>query len=197
MRFINWILLWFLPTLAFAGTDFCAVRLEIVNPVGKPMTAPVELIDAEGRVVQNTKAPNGKVEFCDLGFGEHTIRIGGDQCGFVTLHRIRFVYGVAQYFRVVLNDCMIGGDGGTFPPSCLVYFRVSSEAGKKLSDAQADTEGGVYAVRADSYGRIFTFVLNGKSQEFVISSPGYASRTVHVSCRSYDHIAEAVVLHPN
>jgi hypothetical protein len=177
------------------SADFCAVRLKVVDSLGSPADARVELIGPSGRVVEGVGTVNGDAAFCDLDFGEHTIRIGGNRCGFVTLHRIRLVYGVAQYFRTVLNDCMIGSDGGVFPPACLVYFRVSSEEGKKLGDAQASADG-VHFIHADTFGRIFISARNGKSTDFVVASHGYMSKTVHVTCVKYEQISESVRLAP-
>ena len=186
-------LLWLLIALPLGAQDFCAVRVTIFEPDGEPVSPPVTLTDAGGKVVQSFSAVNGQAEFCDFGFGEHTIHIGGDECGSVTLPHISFVFGVPQEFEVVLNPCFRGGDEGR-RAACVVYFRVSSADGKKLGAASA-AEGSRVA-HADRYGRIFAAAPNGGSQDYRISAPGFVEKTVHVACKSFETIQRAVELAP-
>jgi len=115
--------------------DLCAVTISVAAETSQPVSAPAELIDSVERIVSSTRIVNGIAEFCDFGFGEHTIHIGGDSCGSITLHHVHLVSGVAQKFRVVLDNCLNGAEGGRYPPSCLVYLRVASESGTKLGAA--------------------------------------------------------------
>jgi hypothetical protein len=188
-------LLWLLIALPLAAQDFCAVRVSIFEPDGEPVSPPATLIGPDGKVVQSFTAVNGHAEFCDFGFGEHTIHIGGDECGSVTLPHISFVFGVPQEFEVVLNPCFRGGDDGR-RPVCVVYFRVTSADGKKLGAAELSVEGAKRVIHADGFGRIFTGVPNGAAQDYKLSAPGYADKMLHVSCRAFETIQKAVKLAP-
>jgi hypothetical protein len=178
---------------AWSADDFCAVTVNVVDPMGEPISVPVELAAVGGRVIDKQLAHDGVARFCDFGFGDHTIRVGED-CGFVTLNRIRLVYQHPQWFRVVLNYCTIGGDGGVFPPSCLVYIRVSSQAGAKLSGAEASLEGGQHIVPADRYGRLYFAIRQGASYAYKVSAAGYADHVVRLSCENPTRIERAVEL---
>lgn len=176
---------------------FCAVNIELVDPAGTPTSARVQLISPEGRVTSSVYSnSDGIARFCDLGFGEHSIQVGDNKCGYVTLHRIRLVYGIAQSFKVVVNQCMIGADGGRYPPSCLLYLRVSSKGGRALSDGEVTALRGSHVLHVDQFGRLFTAIGNGTDATYEISAPGYKSKTIHKTCRSYETIEEAVQLDP-
>jgi hypothetical protein len=192
---LTWLLVAVL-VLPGLGKDFCAVRVRVIGPSGTTISVPVQLIGPNGQVTQTAMSTNGEVEFCDLGFGEHTIHVGDDSCGSVTIHRVRLVFGISQRFDAVLNYCLTGADALMIPPSCLAYFRVSSEGSKKLSSATAVIRGNPRTFEADSYGRLFLTVPNGTAGDFTISAPGYADKTVQVSCRSYETIENAVQLIP-
>ncbi len=177
-----------------AGADFCAVKVTVSSEMGTPASTPVALIDSDNHVVRKVDSVNGHAEFCDFGFGEHTIRVGSDQCGYVTLHRISLVYGLAQHFSVILNPCFMGADGGRYPPSCLIYFRVSAADGRQVVSAFATVVGGTRQLTADRHGRIFTAVLNDSSKDFTISADGYEDQAIRISCKSYETIEKAVQL---
>jgi hypothetical protein len=176
------------------AADFCAVRVTISTPYSAPASTPVALIDADSHIVKKFDSINGVAEFCDFGFGEYSIRVGSDQCGQVTLGHIQLVYGLPQHFSVVLNPCLMGADGGRYPPSCLVYFRVASSEGTGLGSAFITVAGDTRQFKADQYGRIFTGLRNGSSKDFTISADGFEDQIVPVSCKSYETIEKAVSL---
>ena len=114
---------------------------------------PVALIDKDGNVETNTIAQHGKVSLCDIGFGPHTIRIGKVECGgYVTIHNISLIYGVAQTCTATWEGCR-NIEMMTLPPSCQVAFRVTSSDNKKLMDAEATLDGSV----TKSHGALQTF----------------------------------------
>jgi hypothetical protein len=191
--------LWFsaiLFALPLSGSEFCAVKVRVIDPVGELVSVPVDLVGSDGRVIESTRTVNGEAEFCDFGFGEHTIRVAEGQCGFVTLNRIRLVYAIAQRFDVILNPCFIGAETMRYPPSCLVYIRVSSDNGKKLINAEAVVQGNKRTYHTDIYGRLFLAAPNGASTVFEIRAAGYIDKTVPISCQSYETVEKSVQLTP-
>jgi hypothetical protein len=151
------------------------------------------LIGPDGRIIEDAKVIDGRVAFCDFGFGEHSIRIR-ENCGSVTLNRIRFTYGVRQVFSVILNNCFVGADGGVYPPACLLYLRVYSTDGKKLSDAAAVDEPANNKFAADRYGRLFLFVPTHKSESFTITAPDYWPENVDASCAGLERMEREIRL---
>jgi hypothetical protein len=178
--------------LRLAAADFCAVYVNVTTTNGRPSDAPVALIDQDGSVETSTTAQQGKAVLCDIGFGSHTIRIGDAKCaGYVTIHNVSLIYGVPQTFTAVWDGCRYI-DGMTIPPSCPAAFRVTSQDGKKLTDAEATQPGNATTYHADSYGRFFLAVSNGSVKNFTFSAPGYEPQVVKVSCQGYENIEKSV-----
>ncbi len=176
-----------------AAGDFCAVKVHVVDSLGRPASATARLAGADGRVAEVARVVSGEVAFCDFGFGEHTIQIG-EGCGSVTLNGIRLVHGIAQQFDVLLNACLTGGDGGVYPPGCLLYVRVSSGDGSKLAQAEAVDSVGITTFHADSFGRLFIGLNSGTSEILRIGAPGYRPEAVNASCRETETIERGVQL---
>lgn len=171
------------------GKDLCAVRVFIE---GLP-AATVELVDASGRTVAQTEPFNGVAEFCDFGFGEHSIVVGGDNCGSVVIRKIRLYDGGTQQFRVVLQGCA-GTGGSRIPPSCLAYFRVTSSTGEKLPDvAVADPNDGS-KFKGDGYGRVWLGMLNGTSRMLIFSAAGHRPSSINLRCENYENVERSVIL---
>lgn len=184
-------LLGFMALLPFGmyAKDLCAVRVLIE---GLP-AASVELVDASGKTVAQTAPINGVAEFCDFGFGEHSIVVGGDACGSVVIRKVRLYKGGTQEFHVVLQGCA-GTGGSVFPPSCLTYFRVSSSTGEKLPAVTVTVPNDDRVFKGDGYGRVWLGMLNGASQTFTFSATGHRSSSITFHCENYQNIEHSVVL---
>jgi len=134
------------------------------------------------------------VQFCDFGFGEHSLRIGRADCGLTTIHNIRLKYGEAQTYTVVRNECPIMGDGLPLGNFCSAYLRISSEMGQQLGGAWAVMVGERNKQPADPYGRIILRLQPGLGTDVRISAPGYSEKTIHVACKTFEMIENAVQL---
>ena len=190
----------FFPTFLFAlpivAADFCAVKVSVVDQAAKPVATAIQLIDPSGRVVERVYARTGEAEFCDFGFGPHSIRVGDERCGGVTLDRIGLRRGQTQRFNVILQDCTIAIDGGRCPLSCEIYLRVSSDNGEKLKESEVSIEGNPLIIHVDSYGRIWLSILKGSSENLRITAPGYQEKTLHLFCKDKETLQEMVQLTP-
>lgn len=192
MRFL--LLLPLLLSSRVSAADFCAVEVRVISPTGEPARAPVALVDPEGRVLDVVVSDT--VRFCDFGFGEHSLRIGRADCGLTTLHNIRLKYGAAQTFTVVWNDCPILGDELPLGDFCATYLRISSEEGQKLGSARAVIVGERYDHPADQYGRIILSLQPDQGKDVRLSAPGYSEKSIHVACKRYEMIENAVQMNP-
>ena len=177
-----------------ASMDVCAVRVTVTFPGGQPASTEVRLIDPKGKMVSVAETWDGETSFCDFGFGEHTIVVGGDECGSVAIRRVR-VRPQSQHFHVVLNRCAEEASH-RYPPGCLVYFRVSSQDGTGLAATVTLVERS-WSVDTDRFGRLWVGIFEGTTREYVVHAPGHAAERVSVSCRHQQSIERAVVLTPN
>jgi hypothetical protein len=90
---------------------FCALRISVQAQDGSPVHAAlVDLIDPSQKVVQSRKVSNGWVEFCDFGFGYHSIRVRSDQpledvCE-TMVRDVKVIYGRSQRMNVILNQLL-------------------------------------------------------------------------------------------
>lgn len=194
MRFL--LLIAWMPPAGMAAADFCAIYVDVINSSGKPINAPVALIDKDGNVETSVVAQNGKASLCDIGFGPHTIRMGKLECsGYLTIHNISLSDGVEQRFAATWDGCR-NIDVMTIPPSCQVAFRVTSPDHKKLNYAEATKEGSSTKYHADSYGRFFLAVANGSKADFTFSAQGYLNKVVTVPCEHFENIEKSVQLDP-
>jgi hypothetical protein len=172
--------------------DVCGVKLMVTTAEGRPIpVAPAELRDESGRVVAQTQIKNGKAEFCDFGFGLHSILVGGGHCAAVELKNVRLRFGLLQTFQVVLNLCMNYGDQGN---ACFAYFRVSSESGEPLSSVNVSSQTiSDYSV-TDRYGRVQTAVGIGKKDVFQFTKQGYRPERFSMSCDSFKGTEEKSII---
>jgi hypothetical protein len=206
---------WFAHPL-LAG-DFCAVKVSITDQSGRPVQAPTQLLDADGKIVERTESVGGLIEFCDFGFGTHTIRIG-ENCGLVTITDVRLVYGQPRQYSVVygcppppgalrtvsgtiMDDMPMSAvrtDDGAYVTACSVYLRISSGNGTKIEGAEALGGLGVPSpVRTDRYGRAFFYVASNSTRTIAISASGYAQESIDFPCKRQESIERAIVLRKN
>jgi len=175
----------FAASTLLAADDFCAVRITVVDEDRSPVGTRAVLIDPDGHAIDSVETDiKGEASFCDFGFGRHAIKVGDEGRGSVTLNDIYFVYGIPQHRTVVLpstHDVTFT----SIPTSCLVYVRVSSETGRKLTDAEATTRSGKRWY-ADRYGRLEIWVLRGSEDDLTISAPEYATTVMHVACHDFE-----------
>ena len=169
---------------ASAQSPFCAVRLRVDLAGGGAITsASAELRDATGKAVQMQAVKDGRAEFCDFGFGPHSIRVRLDstECAVVTIEGIRIAYGRTQTLNVILNPCARGGDAILFGDGCSAFFRVRDKAGAPVPDASI-YEGGVRQHEtSDIYGRVLLSVPT-LATEVEVRKDGYLAARALVEC---------------
>ncbi len=162
-----------------AAADFCAVRLEVSDEEGRPLDVRVELTDPSGKTVAHTHSWQGEAEFCDFGFGEHSILVGGDTCNSVLIRKVRLTYHHPQTFKVGLTMCPSKHFMGT---ACGVYFRVTDEGGEPAVAVAVHVEG-VLQSRTDRYGRALTLIRLGRTETVTFSYEPYETKAIEVNCR--------------
>src|SRR5580704_1285030 len=75
-----------------SADGFCAANVFVTDTSRNPVQTTVRLIDPGGKVIEShTTSVDGSAEFCDFGFGDHTIQIG-EACGFVSITDVRVHY---------------------------------------------------------------------------------------------------------
>ncbi len=188
--------------LRLAASDFCALQVTVVDSSGQPASVPVALLDSKGEVVEGAVTRGGHTQFCDFGFGLHSVRVQNRDCGFIVRDRVLLVNGVTQEVRVTL-DCKQGEEASgvlTVSPSCPLYLRVQSDSAEKLSGASATVPDRVEPYRADVYGRIFGRIRkpsSGVPATIMIGAPGYVSSSIAIAaCSASEQIERLVTLKP-
>ena len=162
----------------------CALRVSVLREDGTYVrTANVDLLDPSGKIIQSKKADGGRAEFCDFGFGYHSIvvRTTGHSCE-TTVKNIKVVPDVSQQIKVIFNICSYGGIH--YPTNrSFVYFRVTSSDGEELQGVRI--EGGDWSPQiTDGYGRSLVEVPPG-STELTLSKDGFESQKVKIEAPDY------------
>src|SRR5579884_2683988 len=74
---------------AQGAQGFCALTLNIADPQGQPARRTwVQLIDPKGNVEKNELVRGPTVQFCDFGFGSHSVVVGPNLCHPTTISKI-------------------------------------------------------------------------------------------------------------
>lgn len=164
--------------------DFCAVQLEVVeSDDNEPVVSAVaELIGPAGRVIQTQKVVNGHAQFCDFGFGDHSILVRDENsdCASTEIRKIHVIYGFTQKFKVAMNSCV--GEADMPGTACGTYIRVIAPNGKALKAVNIKYDKTEASEFTDTYGRAKVGVLEGRSQSFTFTKPGYKSQKLVLRC---------------
>lgn len=181
--------------LTASAADLCALKLLVTNDQGNPVSVPVELLDSKGAPIAHTSTDQeGKAEFCDLKFGNHSVVVGGDGCNSVTVRNVRYVHPEPRTMKVVLNFCQeVPAYEGSV---CRFYFRIESEQGDPLPHAQMRASDEGRTSTADGYGRILKLLPYTKTATVSFSAPGYETQTVPVKCDNRSYHERLVKLKP-
>lgn len=153
----------------------------MTTPQGAPVSsARVQLLDEDGRVVETRSYTGRPLEFCDFGFGPHSISIDqqvfdAGTCFPVTVSNVRVLRDTPIVLRVVVNPCQ----GYREWSSCWTYLRIRSQ-GYALPGAQISL--GKASMRADAFGRAWIPVSSDRPMQLTISHDGYKPQIVDLSC---------------
>lgn len=175
---------------AARAEDFCAVTLNVVAADGRPITSTwIDLVDPSGNVVRREQMHGSTLRICDFGFGPHELRVGTNECLPVTISNIRLVFGSPLFLNVTLNACSFRERMGN---ACLLYFRVTDEAGRPVPAAEFSPRFPAQEPRVDSFGRFQS--LFGGTQDFTFVAPGFQPTTVRAQCKETEEIDQMVVM---
>ena len=179
--------------LRLYAAEFCAVKILLVDVHGKPGSALVELRDASGKTIQEDFGENGEAQFCDFGFGEHSIRVGGTSCASVIIPGIHLDMGNPQTSRVYLNPC---GSGERVLLGCRVYFRVTSQGipPLPLAGVVISTTPNTKRAETDTYGRVQIDLSVSKSYSITFDKAGYSKTTTAIDCTKPKYTERSVRL---
>jgi hypothetical protein len=168
---------------AIAQNSFCALKISAVSEDGSLIrNAFAELFDPLGQIIQRKEVVEGHAEFCDFGFGYHSILVRGkddDTCD-TMVKNVKVIYGRPQQIKVILNSCLEyrSADGGN---ACFVYLRVSSKTGEKIQNAKILKDDGLQII-TDEYGRAQVGIRLFSGTDLTFSKNGYETRKAHVEC---------------
>jgi hypothetical protein len=170
-----------LPTRA--QDTFCALKLFVESEDGlRIRNALAELLDPSGKIIQSREVIEGHAEFCDFGFGYHSILVRGtsdDACD-TMVKNVKVIYGQSQQIKVILNGCL-GYRVGDISNGCFVYLRVSSETGEQLQGTKVLCDDRLQLF-TDEYGRAQVGIHLFSGLELTFSRNGFETQNVHVEC---------------
>jgi hypothetical protein len=171
-----------------AQKNECALIVFVVEE-GKPVNGSnVDLLDSTGKVVQSKKSINGKADFCDFGFGLHSVRIWNDYPGEYcqTIAKgFTFIQQFSQHVTIVTNRCLgdVGQVVGGNSTTCDAFLRISSPDGTKLPGVSIKSNQKQFGPQtSDQYGRAHYFIDIHSKGELTLSKEGYETKTVPVEC---------------
>ncbi len=173
-----------------AADDSCAIRVQVSDEEGRPLDVRLELMDPSGKTVAHTHSWQGEAQFCDFGFGEHSILVGGDTCNSVLIRKVRVAYPDPQTFKVVLTICPGGHFMGT---ACGAYFRVTDEGGEPAVAVAVQVEGVTQSI-TDRYGRALALIRLRRTEKVTFSYEPYETKTIEVNCKGLGQIERRIVL---
>ncbi len=175
---------------------FCALRIIVTTEGGDPIFAgEAQLVGADGSIVQVAKINAGRGEFCDFGFGPHSVRVSGNGMRATTVSGIVLTYGKTLNLRVVMN-VLKSSDGGGGGNACSAYLRVQTTEGKPISGARVtavSARGRVKGIVCDEYGRALLLVPTGEFVAYRAEDPGFRPTQFTLSCSTWDESLERTV----
>lgn len=163
-----------LPAVAPDGT-FCAVRLEVTDDQGRPVSGEYRLVYSAGNVGASGTVKDGRAEVCDWEFGVYSLKVTKPGFYSTVIDPVHFIYGHSQLLRIVLNPYV---RHGVTDSRCLCYFRVRDSAGGLLSGVEV--KAGDQVLHTDQYGRVE--VVSAGCQDLLarFEKPGYVAAVERV-----------------
>jgi len=174
-----------------AAADLCGVKVRVASDTGMPLSVPAQLFGPNGKLVRATESGrDGVAEFCDFGFGQHSILVGDDSCNSVMIRKVHFPFPEQYEFRIVLTPC--AGRGAYFGNSCEAYVRAVTESGEPASGVEMAASGP--SVRADKYGRASVPLRLDKQEQLTLWGPEYETTGVPIECGDRWRIEKQVLV---
>lgn len=170
----------------------CLLRLRTVNESAVPLSGvPVELVDAEGRIVFATQSQDGEAEICDFDFGTYSVRVWRGACLPTTVSNIRFKPGEPMRLTIMVNTCTPRPDHRT---ACGVYVRVRTPDGRPIQRVEVWQNGRDWKVLGDQFGRAVFPVKRAATTAVLVGAPGYRTEALRLSCIDVEDIERRIVL---
>lgn len=182
------------PVVPADGSSFCALVVEVESSSGGTMQdGEAELADARGVVRARAQIRDGEVQFCDFGFGSHSLTLRQGASMTVTLSGIRLHYGETQRLRVIMNRGSGTGDMMSVGNACRAYLRVSdSRSGNPVAGVRADKS--TPPIVSDKFGRLLVLVPWGQRTEFSLVGDGYQRKSFTLGCSRVGEVIEKGVV---
>jgi hypothetical protein len=161
---------------AVKANSFCALQVLVINGDGTPVrSATVDLLDPLGKVVQTQEAKSGHAEFCDFGFGYHSIRVRGttDSCE-TAVRNIKVIYSKSQKISVVSNSCSYDAAAAA-SGSYSYYLRVSTAESEKLQGVRIEQKDHPPQF-TDEFGRAQVVAPLSSVLELTLSREGFEKK---------------------
>jgi hypothetical protein len=178
---------------AQTGT-FCAVTVEVTGPDNLPIQSTwMELLGPDGKVEARNQMDGPIYRLCDFGFGQHSLRVGANECFPVTISNLRVRFGDPIFLKVHLNACS-GGEEIT--NACRIYFRIVDDGGKALPGTRTALQGLASSLTADKYGRVQTFLPKDHTMTYSFLKPGFEAGSAQLACTERREVDRVIVLTP-
>jgi hypothetical protein len=160
----------------------CAATVIVKEPNGQPWLGNTEvaLLNRDGDAVQKKTLVNGRVTFCDFGFGLHSILIGSPtRCGSAQILNVRFLFPAEQVFVATINMCkQFGGSG--IAGGCFLHLRAVDQDGHPVPNPVATSSGRAQSGTAGGFIP-FGLRLNGTTR-VRITAPGFQEAVIDKQC---------------
>lgn len=181
-RLLRWIVLVvaFISSANGLAGEYCAIRITVLDPNGRPQRGPVLLRTQDGKWEQTVIAgDDGVAEFCDTGFVLHEAVVGSNVCGQVVLRYIAPLWLEPLNLKVTYQNCH-----SNLPSAgCHVIFRLRSPEGRAVEGVEFRGIGVPTETRSDRYGRIMITVPWGKAIDGHFVRAGFRYHPVQFECR--------------
>lgn len=172
--------LFVLGCAAEESQTYCAIEVYVTLPEGTPINLPLELRDQGGGVVERVTPTEGRARFCDIGFGPHTIEIGGErECDHVSIGNVFDTWPVPRTIRAIFNPSC-GAESLVRPSGCFVALRVKDIHGGPLHSVSVT--GYAQQLLSDVYGRIYFVLKWGDMAQVKLSRSEFHTEILDLHC---------------
>lgn len=182
LRLLRWVAFVpaFISTTGGFASEYCAIRITVLDPNGRPQRGPVLLRTQDGSWEQTVIAgENGVAEFCDTGFVLHEAVVGSNVCGQVVLRYIAPLWLEPLNLKITYQNCH-----SNLPSAgCHVVFRLRSPEGSAVEGVEFRGLGVPPGTRSDRYGRFMITVPWGKTIDGHFVKVGFRYHAVQFECR--------------
>lgn len=177
--------------LCKAETNFCALTLEVSGIHGEVIRGVTAALKNEtGNIVQQQLVEGRFVQFCDFGFGRHSLVLQNG-CS-MEIHDVYIKFGIEQKLKAIVNPCRGPSGGDVLGNACFTFVRIASDNGEPIPGARLASS--KQQRTADSYGRARVVVAEGDEQAFTVSKNGFETVSFKSGCPRVDLGKDQIVV---